>query len=142
MKQIKDLLPKISISHTHKQWKFQLMQQWSTIMGNLVSKVSIHKIYNNSIVLGVSDSSWMQELYMLSNLIKKKINATLDEPRIETIRFQYVAKKEKSKQQVLTSKQPEQSTRTLTHKEKKALEKISDPELSEALQRLLTKCHH
>ena len=111
-------------------------------MGNLVSKVSIHKIYNNSIVLGVSDSSWMQELYMLSNLIKKKINATLDEPRIETIRFQYVAKKEKSKQQVLTSKQPEQSTRTLTHKEKKALEKISDPELSEALQRLLTKCHH
>ena len=46
MKSIKDLIPNFSIPSTHKQqqWKFTLMQEWDNIVGNLSSKISIHKI--------------------------------------------------------------------------------------------------
>lgn len=142
MKHIKDCLPNISLSNHQKNWKFQLMHEWSTIMGNLVSKVSIYKIYNDSIILGVSDSGWMQELYLLSNLIKQKINTVLDKPRIETIRFQYISANKTPKTNSIPAPAPTIPDRLLTTREKKALEKINDPELIQALTRLLQKCHH
>lgn len=142
MKHIKDCLPHIAVSNHQKNWKFQLMHQWATIMGTLVSKVSIYKIYNDSIILGVSDSGWMQELYLLSNLIKQKINAVLDKPRIETIRFHYVTNNKAAKTAAINFEAPVAAERLLTTREKKALEKIHDPELSQALARLLQKCHH
>lgn len=141
MKHIKSFLPNIPVSNHHKNWKFNLMHQWGTIMGSLVTKVSIHKIYNDSITLGVSDSSWMQELYLLSNVIKQKINATLDKPRIETIRFHYITNNADTKTITPLAQAPMTKDRALTVREKKALEKINDPELSQALTRLLQKCH-
>ena len=110
-------------------------------MGTLVSKVSIRKIYNDSITLNVSDSSWMQELYLLSSLIKKKINAALDKPRIETIRFYYAAQKEEKIEKTIEEIATPNKEITLTTKEQNALKKISDPELYQALTRLLQKCH-
>lgn len=141
MKHIKDCLPQISVTNNHQNWKFQLMNEWNAIMGSLVGKVSIYKIYNNSIVLGVSDSSWMQELYLLSNLIKQKINNVLDKPRIETIRFHYVTKHISTKPDTIVAKEIIIKERSLTIREKKALDKITDPELSGVLIRLLQKCH-
>ena len=141
MRHIKDCLPNISVSNSSKNWKFQLMNQWATIMGSLASKVSIYKIYNDSIVLGVSDSGWMQELYLLSNLIKQKINAALDKPRIVTIRFQFVTNNSHAKINNSPEQTPIEPDRLLTSKEKKALEKINDSELLQALTRLLQKCH-
>ncbi len=142
MKHIKECLPSISIAQEQKNWKFTLMQQWATIMGSLVLKISIYKIYNDSIVLGVCDSSWMHEMYLLSNLIKQKINASLDRPRIQAIRFQYVTPASKTKKIVALEKHAAAPEKILSHQEKAALEKINDPELSQALTRLLNKCHH
>ena len=51
---------------------------WIKIIGSLAPKVFIYKIYNDTIVLGVCDSSWMQELYMISHVLKQKLNALFD----------------------------------------------------------------
>lgn len=143
MKPIKDLIPHLSITGTNKskQWKFTIMQEWKTIIGKLYSKVSIYKIYNNSIVLGVYDLNWMQELYMLSEVIKQKINAKLEQPYIETIRFKYITKKTKKKNDNKSSNSEKIKEHMLTNKEEAALKKINDPELSQALAELLNKCH-
>ena len=141
MKHIKDCLPKISASNNNQNWKLHLMNQWETIMGSIGCKVSIYKIYNDSITLGVCDSGWMQELYLLSNLIKQKINSILDKTRIETIRFQYVTKTKCPNELIINKEQIEKKDRLLTNIEKKALEKITDPELYKALSRLLQQCH-
>ncbi len=141
MKHIKNCLFNIKKTSSRKNnWRLMLMQSWNSIIGNLSSKVSIHKIYNNAITLGVSDSSWMQELYLLSSVIKEKINKAIDKPRIETVRFQYVPpnkkrtiKKNKSKKDI--------KEKTLSTREKKALDKVQDQELAQALTRLLQKCH-
>lgn len=142
MKHIKNCIPNIhSASTSSKQWKLKLMTQWGSIIGNLQTKVSIYKIYNDSIVLGVSDSSWMNELYLLSEVIKKKINATLDTTHIENIRFKYVTEKKKSKQKAITTVSEKLPDKPLSSREKKALEKIQDPDLAQLLTRLLQKCH-
>ncbi len=110
-------------------------------MGSLASKVSICKIYNNSITLGVTDSSWMQELHLLSELIKDKINKTLDQPRIELIRFKYISEhvtNNPTKQKPLPQCHKE---KTLTTREQQALQDIKDPELSQALLGFLQTCH-
>lgn len=143
MKHIKNCLPNIQkTSFSNKKWKMVLMQQWQKIIGNLSSKVFIHKIYNDAITLGVYDVNWMQELYLLSSVIKNKINQAIDAPRIETVRFKYLAPKANRASNKESCDKLELEEKVLSNKEKKALEKIQDPELVKVLTRLLQKCHH
>lgn len=118
------------------------MSKWEEIMGSLSSKVSIFKIHNNMIVLAVSDSSWMQELHLLSELIKEKINTILGSKRIESIKLKYVAQSKKFVQKTEKKISSNYATRPLTTQELQALQKIQDPELSQALVGFLQKCHH
>ncbi len=142
MNHIKNFLPQLANSPLNKEmnWKLKLMSEWGTIMGSLTCKVSIHKIYNNTITLGVTDSCWMQELQMLSEIIKEKINNFLGTDRIELIRFKYVPEhknviKTEIKKSILVEKD-----KLLTSKELQALENIKDQELSQALQGFLKTC--
>lgn len=125
----------------HQYWKFLLMNQWAEIMGPLASKVTIQKMYQTTIILGVNDSSWMQELHLLSELIKEKINKTLKNQKITTIKLRYTTPTKpkiiKKKITVPTVK----SVYILTNKEQQALQKIHDPELAQALQGFLQQCH-
>ena len=123
-------------------WKFLIMSKWEEIMGSLASKVSIHKIHQNTIVLGVSDSSWMQELHLLSELIKEKINQILGENRIVAIKLKYAPQTTKRVQKKEKNISLTFVQRTLTAQEQQALREIKDQELSQALVGFLQKCHH
>jgi hypothetical protein len=74
-------------SNDNQFWKVNLLQNWSKIVGTMASKVMIHKVYERSITLGVYELCWMQELYILSPMIQKKINDFLGSQQIQTIRF-------------------------------------------------------
>ena len=140
MQNVKNILNSLlQPSVHHEAWKLNLIKNWPTIIGSLHDKVSLQKINASSVVLGVHDSSWIQELYLLSKLILKKINDQLDKPRIITLRFQCIEKKEvahKQKSKVFSIKK----IRELKPLEIKALQKINDPELSQALQGFLQRC--
>ncbi|MCK4517980.1 DUF721 domain-containing protein [Candidatus Babeliales bacterium] len=71
-------------------WKVKLLGKWESIIGNLAPKVRIEKINRSSLVLGVCHPTWAQELYSMTNMLKKKINATLQEEKIKTIHFKIV----------------------------------------------------
>ncbi len=149
MNNVKNILDSLlQPSHQNESWKIHLIKNWPTIIGNLHEKISLQKIHANCVVLGVYDSSWMQELYLLSKLILKKINDHLDRPRIETLRFQCI---ESSAAQTLAHKnahknfiknQPIKIDKkfSLQPDEVVALQKIQDPELSAALKNFLKKC--
>src|SRR5579863_4846613 len=83
------------IINPEKNWKTVLLYQWRDIIGNLHNKVHIEKIYDDTLVLGVLHSSWMQELHLLSPLIIKKINEKLEHPHIKQIRFKHMSSKKK-----------------------------------------------
>lgn len=138
MKKIGDFLP--SVMTGPEAWKMQLLRVWPTVLGDLSPLVSLEKIDNNTLILGVQDSCWLQELYMLSPLILKMINKNLDQPRIKALRF----KTRGTKKACLEKKLPTQKTpvvmRPLSARERAALETIQDAQLKEALQGFLTRC--
>ena len=67
----------------HNDWKIKLAQEWESTLGQLSAHVTLEKIDNDTAILGVYDSCWMQELYLLSPLLLKTINTTLDQPYIK-----------------------------------------------------------
>jgi len=142
MNHIKNIVSEI-IKTTNPQttWKTIIMQNWQEIMGSLACKIFIEKITNDSIVLGVTDSCWMQELHMLSDVLKTKINNSLDKPRIKTLQFKYSSKKISRVQKIKNTVPLPYEFKPLTSQEQEALTNIKDSELSEALSRFLQKCH-
>lgn len=137
-KDIKELLP--SLLKSHDNWKFVLLNSWQTILGSLSSEVTLEKIQEDTLVLGIQNSCWLQELYLLSPILIKTINKTLDQPRIKHLRFK--TKGLKKGTVVKEYKKSERTTQvTLTELERNALKKIKDPQLSQALKNFLIRCY-
>lgn len=115
-------------------------------MGALAKRVVIEKIFDDTIVLGVPDSCWLQELYMLGPTILQTINQSLDSPRIKEIRFKQTgrtaptAQKSSGFSKTSSDKRPP-SAILLSSAEKKTLQEITDPELRTALEAFLIRCH-
>lgn len=137
---IQALLEKLTCSED-QQWKWHLLKNWSTIVGDLSQRIRLERIQDETtLIIGVYNSAWIQELYFLSHIIIKTINQQLDIPRIKNLRFKYspvghVEKKTTSKTY------PNAVTVHLSNDEKSALTKISDPDLQKALEDFLIRCH-
>ena len=123
-------------------WKNKILQDWPSIIGDLSSKVHVEKITNNTLVLGVHDSCWMQELYVLSSPLLKTINRHLNKPYIKKLQFKNIPKKKPEYRRLIKSKNIIKSNNFQIKKvEKDALEKISDPQLKDCLVAYLSKCY-
>lgn len=122
-------------------WQLQLLNNWPTIVGNLATKVTLEKIEKDTLVIGVYDACWMQELYLLSPLLIDTINQNLDQPRIKHLRFKRAVVKKKNSHSTTKEGFSALPQRLLTARERAALEKIKDPQLRNALQQFLMRCH-
>ncbi len=138
IKSIKDLI-RNAIDH-QDNWKLQLLQHWPTILGNLKTKVHLEKINDDHLVLGVADSCWLQELYMLSPLLIQTINKKLDAPRIKSLRFKKIGMPKQKEKRELPTKRLNCRMIPLSSKEQQALHRIEDPELRAAISAFLRRC--
>lgn len=123
-----------------RNWRLSLVKEWHIIFGHLSAHVTLEKIYKDTIVLGVYDSCWMQELYLLSPTLIKAINATLDQPRIKQVRFKTVVRKKTSTKKLIKKNIPTKEI-MLSTKEKQMLNKVEDKELRSALKAFLIRCY-
>ena len=57
---IKDLLEAIAVEK--QDWRWLLLNHWPQIMGPLHEQVRLEKIEGTTLILGVYQSSWLQEL--------------------------------------------------------------------------------
>ena len=136
---IKDILP--SILGEQRSWQLNLIANWSLIVGNLKAKVQLVKILDDTVIIGVVDACWLQELYLLSPVLLKAINQNLDQPRIKHLRFKTIGiKKQIHKATSAATVGPEKPYELSVH-EKKALTAIKDPQLRKALQEYLIRCY-
>lgn len=133
------LLP--HVLKTDADWKYHLLRNWSDILGPLASKVQLKKVYNDTLILGVQDSCWMQEMHLLSPVLLKTINKTLDQPYIKQVRFTLVGTPKKKKEEKIAPPKKVAQRVRLTPTEKRALEKIGDDGLRQALKNFLVRCH-
>lgn len=127
-----------------ESWKVKLLSDWEAIVGNLASKMVLEKINNNSLTIGVYESCWLQELYLLSSVLINTINKHLDKPRIETVRFVHATERQTKK--VSQEKKPSPINKplsiVLSSREEEALNKIKDNDLKAALHDFLGRCHY
>ncbi len=138
---LKNLLNSYISTNTESDWKLKLIKEWPEIIGTLSTKVTLEKVHEDTIVLGVSDSCWMQELYLLSPVLINSINQKLDRPYIKQVRFKSVGrKKEKAAPQKPTINVLRKEI-TLSPHEKAALEHIQDPELRAAIKAFRIRCY-
>ena len=119
-------------------WQLKIIIDWPIIIGNICEQARIEKVYNDTVVLGVYDTCWMQQLHLLSNMIIKKINTHLDGNYIKQIKLKYVQK------HVFRKIMPNSAKPTIEHvpspSETIALKKIRDLELRAAIHNFLDRC--
>jgi len=137
---IKSLVTDLIHREDNNSRQLFLLKNWHTILGKLAVKVKLEKINNDTLVLGVYDTCWMQELYLLSNVIINQINSKLDTPWVKSLRFKNADWKKPVPVQEKKAARPA-ITIELTNQEICTLEKIKDPELSRELKKFLIKCH-
>ncbi len=137
---VKNILEEL-LSH-HNNWQLQLLQQWPSIVSSIKTKVHLLKIDHDTLTIGVQDSCWMQELYLLSPLLITTINQKLDQPRIKQIRFKALGipeRKPATSKNITTAKHVR--TVTLSATEQATLAAISDEQLRVALKNYLIRCY-
>jgi hypothetical protein len=122
-------------------WKLDLIAKWPMIIGTLNDKVTLEHVDETSITLGVNNSSWMQELYLLSPMLRDIINKHLDKPRIKDIRFKNVTFKAKDIPYSTVIPHKKNKPVTLSSKELETLNNIKNAELRDVLKQFLIRCH-
>ena len=136
---LKKLLP--TIFNKHNDWKFELLTNWPSIVGNLETQVRLEKIYHDTLVLSVQDSCWLQELYLLSPLLIRTINKTLDQPRVKHLRFKTAGVQYKKTKILKNKVLPEIKRVILSKKEEEALNTLEDEQLKKVLKSFLIRCY-
>jgi hypothetical protein len=136
---LKELLH--ALINPEKNWKTDLLYRWNDIIGSLHSKVRIEKIYDDTLILGVFHSCWMQELYLLSPLLIKTINEKLDQPHIKEIRFKHVGLKNLKKTSTTPTAAKKKKEIILTKEDERTLAKVADPALRDALKAFRIRCY-
>ena len=121
-------------------WQVQLLTHWPSIMGSMKTNVQLLKIYNDTLVIGVMDSCWLQELYLLTPVLLRQINEKLDKPRITALRFKALGIKEKSIKRNKDYRTCLSKNVQLNAQEKERLAAIKDEQLRESLKQYLYRC--
>lgn len=140
--QLKDLITTIT-QQSQQQWQLFLLHHWNAIVGDLHQYMRLEKINaDHSLLIGVYDSTWLQELYYLSPVLLKNINDKLTHPYVTHLRFRYVDKKTYQKNKPFSATVPQDSSRplTLTAQQHHALVSIHDNDLRQALYKFLVRC--
>ncbi|MGC2310996.1 MAG: DUF721 domain-containing protein [Candidatus Babeliaceae bacterium] len=86
-KLLKNIIPTLFPQH---DWRWRLLTHWQEVVGPLHTHMRLEKIDNDIVFIGVYDSHWMQELFMLSRDLLHTMNAKLDKPHINHLRFSLV----------------------------------------------------
>lgn len=126
----------------YEPWKLKLMHEWKTILGDLHEHAILINIHNNILTIGVYDSTWLQELYILSCVLLQTINSYLGGEHITSLRFKTVGREQAryTKAPAITVRQHERRSYTLCPQEQRALTAIRDTELRTALEGYLNRC--
>lgn len=124
-------------------WKLQLLENWTTIMGDLHDKVSLESIKYDTVYVSVINSCWLQELYILSPMLLQRINETLDQAPVKKIRFKKRAEQNRAipKSHINRPGEVDRVPVTINSQEKRALHTIDDALLRKALYTFLVRCY-
>ena len=136
-KELKSILS--NYVNQNKNWEIYLISNWKDIMGKLKEHATLEKVEKDTLIISVTSSSWLQELYLLSNVLIKQINSKLPAPYVKKLKFKLEQKKKFKTREKKDIKKLKFDIK-LSQREEFALKKIKDEELSNQLKKFLIKC--
>lgn len=122
-------------------WQLSLLQNWPTIIGSIKTRVELLKIYDDTLVIGVLDSCWLQELYLLTPLLLQTINEKLDQPRIKKLRFKSLGIIDKPVKKETLIKKTSTKEVILNAQDQEILANVQDEQLRKVLKDYLVRCY-
>ncbi len=131
-----------SLLSVESDWRRFLLHNWNIIVGNLAVRMRLEQVHEDTLILGVYDSHWMHELFLLSNTIIRSVNKSLGHQRIVKVRFRLIERRPSPKP--IRGETPvAQNIRSslLTYEQQRALMCVKDRELQESLKSLLNRCN-
>lgn len=128
-------------NNNNDSWEKKLLKEWDQVVGNLNTRICLQKIQKETLVIGVYESHWMQELYLLSDLLINKINSYLGEKKVNKLRFKLINKNKKVYNKIFyKNKNTDVPKIKLNQKQERALVKIQDRQLKQVLTDFLACC--
>lgn len=120
---------------------YRVFEIWEETVGEIIAKKAAPEIIKNEIlIVKVSSSTWIQELYFIKEEIKKKLNEKLGDPLIKDINFQ-IGKVQMNKKSPRVHNPMDWSKFPLSEKELKEIENLlkdlKDQEISAILKRII-----
>jgi hypothetical protein len=132
MKQLKDIFNNIN-QITKYGWHYEFIKSWPTIARGLEEHMTIGKIQKDSVTLEVHDSSWLQEVHLLSPVILNRIQQFY--PVIQKIKVTKISRKRiEHKKEIL-------SLNKITDQEKNVVKIVKDKDLAKALLNYYSICN-
>lgn len=133
------------------RWKITLLSRWQQVIDAIGIPATLEAVHGTWLLLGVTHSCWMQELQGISDQIIGIVNAFLEVPRIERIKFRRIsalsyevtgasARERQRRARALPASSAVSACVQITEQEKKVLSSISDPEMQSVLMQLLRRC--
>ena len=137
--QLKELIS--GLLQTQSDWHVSLLENWEKVVGYLSKYTYICSIKNDVLFLGVFESVWMQELFLMSDNLKDSINDFLGSEKIKQIKFKLVPKKIKKelKEKADIPLAKARPVFQLTDSQTLALSAIKDEDLKKSLVSFLER---
>jgi len=129
-------------------WHVYLLRHWNDIMGELHTQVCLERISGETLILGVHDVHWMQELFCLAQELITHINNRLGHNYVKNVRFvlsssrhnpQKINKRAAQQRSVTIATPTTVNEKKLTERQHKALGEITDPQLKDLLRQLMVR---
>lgn len=121
----------------YDDWRFTLIKSWPSIFGPLSQYTRLEKVDGSTLIIGVYDPHWMQELHLLSPTLIASVNNHLQKQVITNVKFRLAQRKVHTAPLIKKVHHEEIKTSQilvrLTAHQQQALTDIKDPELKKAL---------
>jgi len=137
--QLKELIS--NLLNVHGDWHISILENWDQIVGYLSKYTYVCSIKNDTIFLGVFESVWMQELFLMSDNLIDSINDFIGSEKIKHVRLKLMPKRvqRKMKEKAVTVCYKSRLALRLTDTQELALSTIKDEELKKFLVNFLER---
>lgn len=121
----------------YDDWRFTLIKSWPSIFGPLSQHTRLEKVDGSTLIIGVYDPHWMQELHLLSPTLIASVNNHLQKQVVTNVKFKLAQRKVHTppiiKKNTAAPEHAQAPLIKLNTHQQQALVDIKDPELKKAL---------
>jgi hypothetical protein len=121
----------------YDDWRFTLIKSWPSIFGPLSQYTRLERVDGSTLIIGVYDPHWMQELHLLAPTLIASVNNHLQKQVITGVKFKLAQRKAHTAPTIKKNSDEHQEKTIaiphLTTHQQQALMDIKDPELKKAL---------